>query len=847
MPTLKRTARKSREAPPIQLEPAAHRRILNFLNQAVQPQDLMYEKLPGPNPEMELDHEDHEAHERSPEERRLESKKILDDDIATEIIDFREREYPLGFRHVKEALELKTFNRHHLDILQQFFSNSFFGSWSVFPQNIPRRGPGGYDGVVHAALLHTGRVLFITADETTLLWNPDDTTPATFEDPVNQPHLTPDAASGYSVLCGGHSFLSDGRLLVVGGGGYGPHSKAMWGYKFDPGARTWARTGGSMVHHRWYPTVLTLGDQRIGDSHEVLVVCGHGAGDMEIYDEATDSFREVMSGDSKPFPSLYPGLHLLPDNSIFYSRTGWASAGPGGGPFLGDDQSSSFLLTGPSTGTWTDIAAATPSMPDRTKGMSVLLISTTAPQVRILVVGGSDSSNNNSYEVIDATSLSPATNWGTAAPFPDGERRSLASAVLLPDGTVFVCGGIQTTNSPCAMFNPGTNTWSAMAALPSIRDYHSVAVLLPSGQVAMAGWNNTAIEIFNPPYLFRGARPVISSAPASVQRGQSFDIASPDAATITRVVLARPMAVTHQTDTEQRLVEMAHVYIGFSTFGTLSPSGVDTDRFGVGQYVGALTFVAADLGYGPNLFYYLRQDSTGASTFGTIDTNGTVTDRFGAGQNVDALTFAAADLGYGPNLFYYLRHDASGFFTFGTIATNGSITDRFGVGNNFDALTFVAGNHGYGPNLFYYLRHDPGGPSTFGTIATNGAITDRFGVGQNFDALTFAPGNHGYGPNLFYYLRRDGTGISTFGTIEPNGTVTDRFGVGNNFDALTFAPGNRGYGPNLFYYLRRDITGLTLTVPDGGAPHSLVPQGYYMMFAVNHNGVPSVAKWIYLD
>ena len=58
----------------------------------------------------------------------------------------------------------------------------------------PRRGPGGYDGIVHAAMLHTGKVLFITADETTLLWNPNDTTPATFEDPVNQPHLTPDAA-----------------------------------------------------------------------------------------------------------------------------------------------------------------------------------------------------------------------------------------------------------------------------------------------------------------------------------------------------------------------------------------------------------------------------------------------------------------------------------------------------------------------------------------------------------------------------------------------------------------------------------------------------------------------------
>jgi hypothetical protein len=512
----------------VRLNLAEHRRILNFLNQATQPEDLTFERVPLPNPEVA------HAHDENGDEPTPGRRKILDPDIAADIIEFRDQEFPLGFRNVHELLKLKSFTLEHVDVLRNAFSANLYGAWSVFPQNIPRRGPGGYDGVVHAAMLHTGRVLFITADETTLLWNPDDTTPATFEDPVNQPHLTPDAASGYSVLCGGHSFLSDGRLLVAGGGGYGPHAKAMWGYKVDPTSKSWTRTTGSMVHHRWYPTVLTLGDHRIGASHEVLVVCGHGAGDMEIYDEDSDTFREVTSGDTKPFPNLYPGLHVLPSSTIFYSRTGWASAGPGGGPFLGDDQSAYFALTGISNGAWTDIGPVTPSMPDRTKGMSVMLLSRTTPLVRIMVLGGSDSSNNNSYEIIDATSLSTTTNWDTATPFPDGEHRSLGSAVLLPDGSVFVCGGIQRVNSPCAIFNPRTNTWSAMAALPSIRDYHSVALLLPSGQVAMAGWNNTAIEIFDPPYLHRGPRPVIAAAPSSVNCGQSFDIQSPDASTITR-------------------------------------------------------------------------------------------------------------------------------------------------------------------------------------------------------------------------------------------------------------------------------------------------------------------------
>lgn len=554
MATQETSSQNKLETKTFKLDIAVHRRILNFLNEAIQPEDLVHEKVPPPNPEVDPIHED------NPEERKPKRKQILDFEVAKALIEFRDQEYPLGFRNLKEVMFLKVVDRRLLDVLLHHFSHTFFGSWSVFPQPIPRRGPGTNDGVVHAALLHTGKVLFITADETTLLWNPDDTTPATFEDPVNQPHQTPDVMSGYSVLCGGHSFLSDGRLLVVGGGGYGPHSKAKWGYKFDPTSKTWTRTTGSMVHNRWYPTVLTLGDQRIANSHEILVVCGHGSGDMEIYDEASDSFTEVTSGDDKPFPNLYPGLHLLPNHNIFYSRTGWASAGAGGGPFAGDDQSGYFVFTGANTGVWNNIAPVSPSMPDRTKGMSVMLLSNTSPYVRILAVGGADASTNNTYEIIDATSLSPATNWGAAIAFPDGAHRSLCSAVLLPDGNVFVCGGIQSQNSPCTLFNPQTNSWSAMSALPSIRDYHSVALLLPSGQVMMAGWNNTAIEIFSPPYLFNGARPVISSAPNLVHHGQSFVIESPDASSIVKVVLVRPMAVTHETDTEQKVLEMPYIH-----------------------------------------------------------------------------------------------------------------------------------------------------------------------------------------------------------------------------------------------------------------------------------------------
>jgi hypothetical protein len=526
------------------LDAATHRRILHFINAAVQPEDLIYEKVT-------VFGEGHIHEDGDGEEPRIQRQKLLDPEVARKIIEFRDREFPLGLRNLREIREAGL-DALGFEFLSHYFSRVFFGEWEVFPQPLPRRGPGGYDGIVHAAMLRTGKVLFITADETTLLWDPEDTSPSTFEDPANQPHLMP---GGYSQLCGHHVFLSDGRLLSVGGGGYGPHALAKWGYKFDPVAKSWSRTAGPMSDSRWYPTAVALGDE----PGRVLVACGHGHGEMDIYDETTDDFTPV-TGDTKTFPELYPGMHLLPNHVILYSRTGWGSAGAGGGPHTSasDDQSAYFTLTGTDSGIWNDIAPASPAMPDRTKGMSILLLSKSSPYVRVLVLGGADISTNHTYEIIDVTSLSPASDWDPPVAFPDGQHRSLASGVLLPDGNLFVCGGIQQTNSPCAIFNQDTDSWSPMAALPLIRDYHSAALLLPSGKVMMAGWNNTSIEIYSPPYLFKGPRPVITDAPELVHHGQEFvvEMSPPEGKSIVKVVLVRPMAVTHQTDSEQKVLEL---------------------------------------------------------------------------------------------------------------------------------------------------------------------------------------------------------------------------------------------------------------------------------------------------
>jgi len=113
------------------------------------------------------------------------------------------------------------------------------------------------------------------------------------------------------------------------------------------------------------------------------------------------------------------------------------------------------------------------------------------------------------------------------------------------------------------IWSPATEQWQTMAAMKTPRLYHGSALLLPDGRVLVAGSGrlNGAIdqenaEIFSPPYLFRGARPTITAAPSRVEYGASFDIQTPDAASIASVSLIRAGSVTHTFDRDQRFLEL---------------------------------------------------------------------------------------------------------------------------------------------------------------------------------------------------------------------------------------------------------------------------------------------------
>src|SRR5690242_16573415 len=148
------------------------------------------------------------------------------------------------------------------------------------------------------------------------------------------------------------------------------------------------------------------------------------------------------------------------------------------------------------------------------------------------------------------------------------------NATILPNGKVLAVGGslndedTGTASLNADLYDPATNTFSSAGMNAFPRLYHSNSLLLPDGTVWFAGGNPARgtyeqhMEIYSPAYLFNldgtlATRPTITGVPSSgIGYGSTFQVQTPDAASITSVVLMRPGAPTHAFDMEQRLVAM---------------------------------------------------------------------------------------------------------------------------------------------------------------------------------------------------------------------------------------------------------------------------------------------------
>jgi hypothetical protein len=182
---------------------------------------------------------------------------------------------------------------------------------------------------------------------------------------------------------------------------------------------------------------------------------------------------------------------------------------------------------------------------------------------QVMIIGGAHYSGSSGTANVEIAWLNADPPAYHKAP-PLHYARTIASSVVLPDRTVLVAGGGARREADpvldAELYDPVARTWTIAARAAVPRMYHSTALLLPDGRVLMAGnqsgGDERRLELYSPPYLFKGPRPVIDSAPEDVLYATSFDIGTPDPLGVKWVSLVRPMAVTHGTDSEQRLVNL---------------------------------------------------------------------------------------------------------------------------------------------------------------------------------------------------------------------------------------------------------------------------------------------------
>jgi Galactose oxidase-like, Early set domain/Glyoxal oxidase N-terminus len=444
---------------------------------------------------------------------------------------------------------------------------------------------------VHAVLLRTGKVLVFSFGD-----HSDQIAESRVFDPVTGALETP--AHTPSAFCSGHAVLPDGVVLVAGG----HHHHMSHLHAFDPTTSPPAwEMAGMMSNGRWYPTCTTLSDGKVliisgtkgqgGPVHPPASPVNHT---LQVFDATGVGPEQALPTPfSSHFPPTFPHIDLYP----------FVYALPSGEVLVHSRNTTRFYdpsQQGPSA--WSPVELRTVSPTSRTypvAGTSILLplLPESSPPYRahMLVIGGGGADPEVATPQTMATSSvewldlgATLASWRTTASMAHG--RVMPDAVLLPDGTVAVVGGSATGKAdqatdpvlPIEMFDPASEQWTTMCSMRVPRLYHSTALLLPDATVFIAGkdgifnadpykYPEHRVEVFKPPYLFRGPRPTIAAAPAAVTYGQNLTVTFAGAAGIASVVLIRPGSVTHSFNMDQRMVGLSISGHGAGTVTAVAP------------------------------------------------------------------------------------------------------------------------------------------------------------------------------------------------------------------------------------------------------------------------------------
>jgi hypothetical protein len=556
------------------------------------------------------------------------------------------------------------------------------GAWSA-PVNL------GFVAV-HMVLLDTGKVLMWPG------WANAIPMASVFDPATNQLTSTP-VTTGSNIFSSGHVTLADGRVLIAGG-----HDDAngILGLQhaniFNPATLQWTRLP-DMAFRRWHPTATMLSDGKVLVTSGATTCATCLVDVPELYDPVTNTWTQLTSA-ALSVPT-YPMEFILPSGKLMYTGS---TELPGATRTLDV-----------ATQTWQTVDAHGVD-----GGSAVMFAPGKMMQAGLANMAGlpTQPATTTTY-VIDGTQ--PAPVWRQTAPL--AYARTYHNLVTLPDGSVLAVGGESLTDGTditksvyaAELWSPVTETWSTMASGAIPRLYHSTTLLLPDGRVLVAGSGEVTggvdqnqAEYYSPPYLFKGSRPSITSAPAQIEYGSSFFVATPDAASIASVALVRDGAVTHGFDEDQRFVSVTFSQVA----GGLQVTAPADSRIAPpGQY---MLFIVNTNGV-PSVAPFVRfpapyEDAVPPSAPGSLTATG--------GIGSVALSWTAATDNLGVTGYNVHRSTVSGF----TPTTANRIAQRTTLSYTDSGLT---------PGTYYYVvtaqdaAGNVGAPSNQATgVATSDTI-----------------------------------------------------------------------------------------------------------------------------
>jgi hypothetical protein len=404
---------------------------------------------------------------------------------------------------------------------------------------------------VAAAVLPTGKVLAWSSwDRLQFGGNsPNQTFTALFDPKTNQISESLVNNTQHDMFCPGTAMLSDGRVLVNGGGPYVPTTSI-----FDANSNSWTKSG-DMNQKRWYnvTTMLPDGNAFTLGGNRVTNLDGRG----ERWNGSTwrtlsgAVMDPLLSSDAKNRSAEHPHLFVAPNGKVFIpgptQKMQWYDVNGNGSIQAAGDRGGDFSQNG--TFTMFNVG-------------------------KLLIAGGNPNYDGTNSAATPSTTASYEVdlNSGQSQPTtPMRNPRAYANSVVLPDGKVLVVGGLSNGKAfsdvgsilTPEMYDPQTKSWTELAPMATPRNYHSVALLLPDGRVMSGGGglcgdtctvNHADAEIFSPPYLFNGSRPRITSAPRSVGYNQAFTVQGSNS--ISKFTLIRLSSVTHSVNTDQRFKQV---------------------------------------------------------------------------------------------------------------------------------------------------------------------------------------------------------------------------------------------------------------------------------------------------